>query len=77
MARPIVHLIVAARPNFMKVAPLWHALVADGTYDVRLVHTGQHYDANMSDAFSGIWACRSRTTTSGWAAAVTRSRRPG
>ena len=51
MARPIVHLIVAARPNFMKVAPLWHALVADGTYDVRLVHTGQHYDANMSDAF--------------------------
>jgi UDP-N-acetylglucosamine 2-epimerase (non-hydrolysing) len=35
----------------MKVAPLWHALVADGTFDARLVHTGQHYDANMSDAF--------------------------
>lgn len=51
MPRQIVHLIAAARPNFMKVAPLWHALVADGTYDVRLVHTGQHYDANMSDAF--------------------------
>ena len=46
-----VHLIAAARPNFMKVAPLWHALVADGTFDPRLVHTGQHYDANMSDAF--------------------------
>ena len=51
MSRPIVHLIAAARPNFMKVAPLWHALVADGTFDARLVHTGQHYDANMSDAF--------------------------
>ncbi len=51
MNRPVLHLIAAARPNFMKVAPLWHALVADGTFDPRLVHTGQHYDANMSDAF--------------------------
>lgn len=51
MARPVIHIIAAARPNFMKVAPLWHALVADGTFDPRLVHTGQHYDANMSDAF--------------------------
>ncbi len=49
--RPVVHLIAAARPNFMKVAPLWHALQADGGFDARLVHTGQHYDANMSDAF--------------------------
>lgn len=51
MSRPLVHIIAAARPNFMKVAPLWHALVADGTFDARLIHTGQHYDANMSDAF--------------------------
>jgi UDP-N-acetylglucosamine 2-epimerase (non-hydrolysing) len=51
VARPVIHIIAAARPNFMKVAPLWHALVADGTFDPRLVHTGQHYDANMSDAF--------------------------
>jgi len=51
MTRPVIHLIAAARPNFMKVAPLWHALVADGTFDARLVHTGQHYDANMSDTF--------------------------
>jgi len=49
--RPLLHLIAAARPNFMKVAPLWHALVADGGFAPRLVHTGQHYDANMSDAF--------------------------
>jgi UDP-N-acetylglucosamine 2-epimerase (non-hydrolysing) len=51
MPRPVIHLIAAARPNFMKVAPLWHALVADGAFDARLVHTGQHYDANMSEAF--------------------------
>ncbi len=46
-----VHLVAAARPNFMKVAPLFHALQADPMFDVRLVHTGQHYDANMSDSF--------------------------
>jgi len=46
-----IHLIAAARPNFMKVAPLYHALQADGAFEVRLVHTGQHYDANMSDSF--------------------------
>ncbi len=46
-----VHLIAAARPNFMKVAPLFHALKADDAFEVSLVHTGQHYDANMSDSF--------------------------
>ena len=47
-----IHLIAAARPNFMKVAPLYHALKAEGdAFDVALVHTGQHYDANMSDSF--------------------------
>src|ERR1051325_2064282 len=45
----IVHLIAAARPNFMKVAPLFHALAASGDFRPVLVHTGQHYDANMSD----------------------------
>jgi UDP-N-acetylglucosamine 2-epimerase (non-hydrolysing) len=45
-----VHLIAAARPNFMKVAPLWHALRASGDYAPILVHTGQHYDPNMSAA---------------------------
>ncbi|MGQ0590689.1 MAG: non-hydrolyzing UDP-N-acetylglucosamine 2-epimerase [Sphingosinicella sp.] len=43
-----VHLIAAARPNFMKVAPLWHALRAAEDFTPVLVHTGQHYDANMS-----------------------------
>jgi len=44
-----VHLIAAARPNFMKVAPLYHALKAAADFHPVLVHTGQHYDANMSD----------------------------
>jgi UDP-N-acetylglucosamine 2-epimerase (non-hydrolysing) len=44
--------VVAARPNFMKVAPLLRAmrLHADALTPV-LVHTGQHYDASMSGAF--------------------------
>jgi len=46
-----VHLIAAARPNFMKVAPLWHTLRRAGWCRPVLIHTGQHYDANMSDAF--------------------------
>jgi len=46
-----VHLVAAARPNFMKVAPLWHALKASGDHAPVLVHTGQHYDDNMSADF--------------------------
>jgi UDP-N-acetylglucosamine 2-epimerase (non-hydrolysing) len=46
-----IHLIAAARPNFMKVAPLYHALSKESWCEVKLVHTGQHYDPNMSDAF--------------------------
>ncbi len=46
-----IHLIAAARPNFMKIAPLYHALAAEGWCQVQIVHTGQHYDPNMSDAF--------------------------
>ncbi len=47
-----IDLLAAARPNFMKVAPIWRALRAHpGRFDVRLIHTGQHYDHNMSDVF--------------------------
>ncbi len=49
--KTLVHLIAAARPNFMKVAPLYHALAATSWCDPVIVHTGQHYDANMSNAF--------------------------
>ncbi|MEJ1997604.1 MAG: UDP-N-acetylglucosamine 2-epimerase, partial [Maritimibacter sp.] len=50
MPRTTIHLIAAARPNFMKVAPLYHALKATDWAKPVLVHTGQHYDRNMSDA---------------------------
>lgn len=51
MTKPaIVHMIAAARPNFMKVAPLWHALTEAPDFHPVLIHTGQHYDPNMSDA---------------------------
>jgi UDP-N-acetylglucosamine 2-epimerase (non-hydrolysing) len=43
--------IVGARPNFMKVAPVMNALRAREHVVQTLVHTGQHYDANMSDIF--------------------------
>ena len=49
--KKIVHLVAAARPNFMKIAPLYHALSATDWCDPQIVHTGQHYDFNMSDAF--------------------------
>lgn len=42
--------VVGARPNFMKMAPVVLELMARG-FDQLLVHTGQHYDANMSDVF--------------------------
>lgn len=43
--------VVGARPNFMKVAPVWAALALRAQVRQTLVHTGQHYDANMSDVF--------------------------
>lgn len=46
-----VHLVCAARPNFMKIAPLYHALRKELWANPVIVHTGQHYDLNMSDNF--------------------------
>ena len=52
MSAPLtVHLVAAARPNFMKIAPLYHALKATDWCDPILVHTGQHYDEAMSALF--------------------------
>jgi len=50
-----IDLIAGARPNFMKIAPIIDAILEEqskGT-DIyfRLIHTGQHYDKNMSDSF--------------------------
>jgi UDP-N-acetylglucosamine 2-epimerase (non-hydrolysing) len=46
----ILH-IVGARPNFVKVAPVMQALAAAGSIRQTMVHTGQHYDSNMSGVF--------------------------
>ncbi len=52
MSRKRLHLIAAARPNFMKIAPLYHALRREEDWaETLIVHTGQHYDYSMSEAF--------------------------
>jgi UDP-N-acetylglucosamine 2-epimerase (non-hydrolysing) len=48
-------IIAGARPNFMKIAPIIHAIQKANKegewFQYRLIHTGQHYDQKMSDAF--------------------------
>ncbi len=67
MKTKVIHFIAGARPNFMKIAPIVKVMeksrrVAmgngikqtkgeDSNLQVRIVHTGQHYDVNMSDIF--------------------------
>jgi UDP-N-acetylglucosamine 2-epimerase (non-hydrolysing) len=51
MPRPLVVHVVGARPNYMKVAPVYEALERRGNVEQRLIHTGQHYDALMKDVF--------------------------
>jgi len=43
--------VAGARPNFMKIAPLMREFAARESFEPFLVHTGQHYDARMSDNF--------------------------
>jgi UDP-N-acetylglucosamine 2-epimerase (non-hydrolysing) len=47
----LVHCIVGARPNFVKIAPIMKALEYYDAVEPRLIHTGQHYDVKMSEAF--------------------------
>jgi UDP-N-acetylglucosamine 2-epimerase (non-hydrolysing) len=49
MPETVAH-VVGARPNFMKAAPVIRAL-ADRGISQTIIHTGQHYDAAMSDVF--------------------------
>lgn len=50
-----ITIVAGARPNFMKIAPIIHAIINKNNLGVkctyRLVHTGQHYDKNMSGDF--------------------------
>ena len=50
MRKLVVH-VVGARPNYMKVAPVYAALEQRGNVEQRLVHTGQHYDREINDVF--------------------------
>jgi UDP-N-acetylglucosamine 2-epimerase (non-hydrolysing) len=46
-----VLIVVGTRPNFIKVTRFKKVAAERGTIDVRIVHTGQHYSANMADVF--------------------------
>lgn len=50
-AAPSLICVVGARPNYMKMAPVIAALRRQGLFGASLVHTGQHYDAEMNDQF--------------------------
>ena len=48
----VLHLIAGARPNFMKIAPVYRELSTyPDRYLPRIIHTGQHYDEKMSELF--------------------------
>ena len=44
-------LVAGARPNFIKIAPIYRETRKYGNVDCRIVHTGQHYDHEMSQSF--------------------------
>ena len=48
---PVIACVVGARPNFVKIAPIMRALAGQKRLQPWLVHTGQHYDVNMSKSF--------------------------
>jgi UDP-N-acetylglucosamine 2-epimerase (non-hydrolysing) len=49
--RAYVAFVVGTRPNFMKVAPVWRSIEARGDIEHTIIHTGQHYDNEMSGIF--------------------------
>ena len=52
VANPCIDIVAGARPNFMKVAPILRVFAEHApACRVRLIHTGQHYDQEMSDIF--------------------------
>jgi UDP-N-acetylglucosamine 2-epimerase (non-hydrolysing) len=54
MDKPLIDIIAGARPNFVKIAPLireFQKVANSLSFDFRLIHTGQHYDHRLSQAF--------------------------
>ena len=49
--KPKIHLVVGARPNFIKANPVYQSLDQLNTFELTLINTGQHYDQNMSKIF--------------------------
>jgi UDP-N-acetylglucosamine 2-epimerase (non-hydrolysing) len=47
----LIHHVIGARPNFMKVAPVHAAMAGRKGIQQKVIHTGQHYDTSMSDIF--------------------------
>lgn len=47
-------IIAGTRPNFIKIAPLYHRFKSESIFETKLCHTGQHFDRNMSASF---WEC--------------------
>jgi UDP-N-acetylglucosamine 2-epimerase len=78
MANTRIVVLAGARPNFIKVAPILRELGRRAeTYDVRLVHTGQHSDDTMSDVFLSELGIPTPTRTWAWARVRTASKRHG
>ncbi|NQW44321.1 MAG: UDP-N-acetylglucosamine 2-epimerase, partial [Deltaproteobacteria bacterium] len=46
-----IHLVAVARPNFMKVAPLYHQLKKENWCEPTIISTGQHYSKELSEVF--------------------------
>ncbi len=52
MKRKLLYIIAGARPNFMKIAPITRAIQNHSDLlDFKIIHTGQHFDKEMSDIF--------------------------
>jgi UDP-N-acetylglucosamine 2-epimerase (non-hydrolysing) len=52
MKKRTLDLVAGARPDFIKISPLYHRMVqSESGFEPRIVHTGQHYDARLSDVF--------------------------
>lgn len=73
--RTLVAVVAGARPNFMKVAPLVRLFDRRAErFGALLIHTGQHYDAAMSDVFFDDLGMRPRMSSSALGQAATPSR---